>query len=107
MAEGKRLLVVGGTAGIGREIARHYADRGWSVILTSRDGARAADTSAEIGGGARGIALDLSAPHDIAAALSDVGELDHLVVCAIDRDANSAKEYDIKAAAYLVTMKLI
>ncbi len=33
MTKAKRLLVVGGTAGIGREVVKHYADRGWSVTL--------------------------------------------------------------------------
>ena len=27
------LLIVGGTRGIGTEIARHYAEQGWSVVL--------------------------------------------------------------------------
>ena len=34
------LLIVGGTHGIGKEIARHYAKQGWSVVLTGRDGRR-------------------------------------------------------------------
>ena len=32
------LLIVGGTHGIGKEIARLYAGQGWSVVLTGRDG---------------------------------------------------------------------
>jgi NAD(P)-dependent dehydrogenase (short-subunit alcohol dehydrogenase family) len=35
------LLIVGGTHGIGKEIARHYAKQGWSVVLTGRDGSTA------------------------------------------------------------------
>jgi NAD(P)-dependent dehydrogenase (short-subunit alcohol dehydrogenase family) len=34
MTKPTSLLVVGDTAGIGLEIVRVYADRGWSVILT-------------------------------------------------------------------------
>jgi len=40
------ILVVGGTAGIGLEIARHYADAGDRVTLTGREADRAAAAAA-------------------------------------------------------------
>jgi NAD(P)-dependent dehydrogenase (short-subunit alcohol dehydrogenase family) len=101
------LLVVGGTAGIGRELARHYADQGTSVLLTGRDAGRAKEVADELGGGARGIALDLSEPTTIATALADSGPLDHVVIAAIERDSNTAKDYDLQAALRLVTLKLV
>jgi NAD(P)-dependent dehydrogenase (short-subunit alcohol dehydrogenase family) len=107
MTDAKRLLVVGGTSGIGREIVRHYAGQGWSVVLTSRDADRAAAVASEIGGAVRGIALELAEPETIADALSDVDGLDYVVIGAIERDLNTIRDYDIKRAAYLVTMKLI
>jgi NAD(P)-dependent dehydrogenase (short-subunit alcohol dehydrogenase family) len=107
MAEVRRLLVAGGTAGLGREIVRHYADEGWSVVLPGRDAERAAQVASEIGGDTRGLALELAEPEGIADALADVGPLDHVVITAIDRDANTIRDYDIKRATYLVTMKLI
>ena len=51
-----------------------------------------------MGGGATGIAVDLSRPDDLPAALADVGPVDHLVLAAIARDANTVSEYDIAAA---------
>jgi NAD(P)-dependent dehydrogenase (short-subunit alcohol dehydrogenase family) len=101
------VLVVGGTRGIGREIAKKYADTGDSVVLTGRDPDRAESVAKEIGGDVRGIALELAHPTGIAAALSDVDRVDRLVLAAIDRDANAAKEYDIAGAMQLVTMKLV
>jgi NAD(P)-dependent dehydrogenase (short-subunit alcohol dehydrogenase family) len=101
------LLVVGGTAGIGRELVTKYADAGDSVVLTSRDAGRAEQVAKEIGGKTRGIPLHLSQPSDIAAALRDVGDVDRLILSAIDRDANTAKDYDIDRALSLVTMKLV
>ena len=85
------LLVVGGTHGIGLEIARRYAAQGWSVSLTGRDGARAEAVAAEVGGDARGIALDLSEPERSQDALADVGEVDHVVLAAIERDTNTLR----------------
>jgi NAD(P)-dependent dehydrogenase (short-subunit alcohol dehydrogenase family) len=107
MADPKRLLVAGGTAGLGREIARRYAEQGWSVVITGRDGGRASAVAAEIGGDTRGLALELAEPEGIAGQLSDVGPLDYVVITAIERDANTVRDYDVKRATYLVTMKLV
>ena len=101
------VLVVGGTSGLGREVAQHYANLGRTVVLTGRDAARSAEVAAEVGGDTRGIALDLAQPESITARLADVPPVRHLVLAAIDRDHNTAATYDLKAAAYLVTMKMI
>jgi NAD(P)-dependent dehydrogenase (short-subunit alcohol dehydrogenase family) len=101
------LLIVSGTQGIGLEIVRRYARKGWSVFVAGRDGARAKAVAAEVGGNTRGIALDLSEPEQIADALTDVGAVDHIVLSAIARDTNAITEYDIASARYLVIMKLV
>jgi NAD(P)-dependent dehydrogenase (short-subunit alcohol dehydrogenase family) len=101
------LLIVSGTHGIGKELARHYAGQGWSVVLAGRDGSHAKSVAEEIGGHTRGISLDLSEPEQIADALTDVGQVDHIVLSAIARDLNYVTEYDIAKARYLATMKLV
>jgi NAD(P)-dependent dehydrogenase (short-subunit alcohol dehydrogenase family) len=106
VAEGS-VVIVGGTRGIGREIAAVFAGRGREVVLTGRDEANAQQVASEIGGNARGVALDLEQPREIAGRLSDVGPVDHLVLVAIDRDANTAKDYDLERALALVTLKLV
>ncbi|MDN3025518.1 SDR family oxidoreductase [Streptomyces sp. S.PB5] len=100
------VLVVGGTSGIGREFARFRAARGDEVILTGRDADRAG-TAAKETGAARGIALDLTRPREIAGALRDIGPLDHLVLSGVARDENRVSEYDIETALSLVTLKLV
>jgi NAD(P)-dependent dehydrogenase (short-subunit alcohol dehydrogenase family) len=101
------VVIVGGTAGLGRELARYYASRDRSVVLTGRDAANAAKVASEIGGDTRGLALDLAEPQAIAANLADVGPVDHLVLAAIERDANFVKDYNIERAIRLVTIKLV
>jgi len=101
------VLVVGGTAGIGREIARHYAEAGDRVALTGRDAGRAAAVAKEIGGDTTGIAFDLAEPHGIAPALAGIEAVDSLVLAAIDRDVNTVGDYDIDLAIRLVTLKLV
>lgn len=107
MADRGRLVVIGGTSGIGRELAQRAAVRGESVILSGRDPARAAEVAQEVGGDTRGIAVDLSEPGHLAAALSNVDGVDRLVLAAIERDANTAAQYNVYNAQRLVTLKLV
>jgi NAD(P)-dependent dehydrogenase (short-subunit alcohol dehydrogenase family) len=60
-----------------------------------------------VSGNVLGVAFDLADPHSIAGALANVGSVKHLVLAAIDRDANSVRDYDIDRAVRLVTLKLV
>ena len=106
MAEGA-VVVVGGTGGIGREIARHYHDQGREVVITGRDADRAVSIAAEIGDGVTGIGFDLSEPETIADALADIGPVAYLTLVGIARDANPMDDYTIADAVALTTMKLV
>ena len=101
------VVVVGGTRGLGRELAQFYADRGRDVVISGRDPAAAAASAAEIGGSTRGVGLDLAEPESLAERLADVGDVEFLVLAAIERDSNTVKEYDIAAAMRLVTLKVV
>ena len=101
------VLVVGGTRGLGRELAQFYAGQGRDVVITGRDAAAAAACAAEIGGSTRGLGLDLAEPESIAEGLADVGDVQFLVLAAIERDTNTVKDYDIAAALRLVTLKIV
>jgi NAD(P)-dependent dehydrogenase (short-subunit alcohol dehydrogenase family) len=101
------VVIVGGTQGQGRQLAQSYADDGRDVVVTGRDQARAEAAASEIGGNTRGLGFDLAEPHAIADHLAEVGDVDHLVLAAIERDVNSVHEYDIDAALRLVTLKLV
>jgi NAD(P)-dependent dehydrogenase (short-subunit alcohol dehydrogenase family) len=103
----RSVVVVGGTRGLGLELARFYAEQGRDVVVTGREAATVQACAAEIGGSTRGIGFDLCDPESIAGALADVGEVEYLVLAAIDRDNNSVKDYDIAAAMRLVTLKLV
>ncbi len=76
-------LVTGATRGIGREVARQLADRGYTVIVSARDLGKAQAFASELGGGALALELDVSDPASIDAAVAvvgaDPGRLDVLV----------------------------
>ena len=107
MAEQGSVVVVGGTSGLGLEVARHYVERGRPVVLTGRDAGRAQAIAGDLGGKATGVGVELADPREIAGRLADIGPVDHLVVAAIERDENTARSYDVERAINLVTMKLV
>ncbi|HEU4489544.1 MAG TPA: SDR family oxidoreductase [Jiangellales bacterium] len=100
-------VVVGGTSGMGLEVARRRHEQGDQVVLTGRDPVRAADAAASLGDSASGIGVDLAEPHTIAGAFGGIGRVDHLVLAAIDRDDNTVRDYDVDRALRLATIKLV
>jgi NAD(P)-dependent dehydrogenase (short-subunit alcohol dehydrogenase family) len=106
MADGC-VVVVGGTSGLGLEIARHYASAGRQVVISGRDAARASDIAGTLPGDVKGIGLDLADPHGISAALAPIGPVGGLVLAAIDRDENTIRDYAIDRAIRLATIKLV
>jgi NAD(P)-dependent dehydrogenase (short-subunit alcohol dehydrogenase family) len=101
------ILVAGGSQGIGLELAKDLVAGGDRVILTSRSQDTADQVAADLGPLASGLALDVSEPEGIAAQLASVGRLDGLVMVAIERDANTVRDYDIARARRLITLKLV
>jgi 3-oxoacyl-[acyl-carrier protein] reductase len=75
---GKRVLVTGGSGGIGSACARAFAAEGAHVVVHYRDGRdRAEAVAAEIGGDV--VQADLTVEHEVDALFEQVGALD---VCA-------------------------
>jgi NAD(P)-dependent dehydrogenase (short-subunit alcohol dehydrogenase family) len=108
MASGGAVVVIGGSSGIGEAVAKHYADAGRKVYVSSREQSRADEAAERIGGDTHGIAVDLSQPDGIAAGLKPIdGPVDYLVIPAVLRDQNSVKEFQIEGATALAVLKLV
>ncbi len=105
--DGPTVLIVGGTAGLGRDLARHYAELGRHVTVTGRDLERAQAAAAELGDSVGAAAFDLAEPATIAAGLNEVGAVERLALVALERDVNDVHHYDLAAALRLVTLKLV
>lgn len=101
------VVVIGGTSEIGKRLARRYAGQGHKVVVTSRDAGQARVAAQEVGGECVGLSLDLTQPQQIATALADVNDVEHLALVAVDRDENKVREYNIDGALRLVTLKLV
>ncbi len=100
-------IIVGGTQGLGLELAKMLNARGDQVYITGRDKARAEAVAKTVGPNVKGLGFDISQPHTIAAALAEVKDVRHVVIGAIERDKNTVREYNIDKAIHLATMKLV
>jgi len=103
----RTIVVVGGTSGIGLELAKDCIARGDRVVITGRDQGRTDEIAASLGAGASGVALDISEPESIAGQLTSIGQVHGLVLAAIERDQNTVRDYSVERAIRLVTLKLV
>lgn len=107
MAGDAVVVVIGGTSGLGMDLAQRYAGMGRRVVISGRDAERTSAIAETMGGSVSGVALDLAEPTSIAAALQGIGEVDRLALAALERDQNTVKDYDVSAAIRLATLKLV
>jgi len=82
--QNKRVVVLGGSSGIGLEVAKQAASQGASVVIASSNPERVQKAVASIDGEAQGQAIDVSDERAVATFFSKLGAFDHLVFTAGD-----------------------
>src|SRR6202035_3593330 len=80
----KRVVVLGGSSGIGLEVAKQAASQGASVVIASSSEERVQKGVEFVGGEARGQEVDVADDRAVATFFSKLGTLDHLVFTAGD-----------------------
>ena len=96
---GKRVIVLGGTSGIGFAVARAAAGQGAEVTVASSRQSSVDKALATLPATAGGSALDLRSSSAISAFFENIGEFDHLVYTAGEPLAPRAlAESDIASA---------
>ncbi len=78
--EGQRVIILGGTSGIGLAAARMLAEDGAEVVVTGRDPVKLEAALRELGPKARGEAVDSGSLEGLRAFYERQGRFDHLVV---------------------------
>jgi NAD(P)-dependent dehydrogenase (short-subunit alcohol dehydrogenase family) len=81
---GKRIVVLGGSSGIGLAVAQQAVAQGATAIIASSNADRVKQAAATLDGKAEGHALDLSNEQDIQDFFQKIGDFDQLVFTAGD-----------------------
>jgi len=81
MIKGKRVVILGGTAGIGRAVAEQVVEHGGSVVVASSSQARVDEAKKRLGK-AEGHTVDLRSVASIKGLFETIGAFDHLVYTA-------------------------
>ena len=104
--KGKKVVVLGGSSGIGLEISRQAAELGADVVIVSSNEQRVQKAVAEIGGKTTGEAVDLFDEAAIQAYFERLGGLDHLVYTAADSlHVSDLASTDLKAARHAFELR--
>ena len=97
--ENKRVVIVGGSSGIGLAVAEESASRGAEVMIVSSSAERVQEAIKAIGGEARGQAVDVSDENAVESFFTNLGGFDHLVFTAGDSlQLNELAKTDLKQA---------
>jgi NAD(P)-dependent dehydrogenase (short-subunit alcohol dehydrogenase family) len=80
--QGKRVIILGGTSGLGFATAEAAAQEGATVIVASSSRAKVDSAIARLPDGSEGQVLDLSTEDGVRAFFDRIGEFDHLVFTA-------------------------
>ena|SRR5215472_10076101 len=80
----KRVIVIGGSSGIGLAVAQNAASRGAKIVIASSDERRLQKVVECIGGEATGERLDVSDEGSVETFFEKLGPIDHLVYTAGD-----------------------
>jgi NAD(P)-dependent dehydrogenase (short-subunit alcohol dehydrogenase family) len=79
---GKRVIILGGSAGLGLATAREAAANGAEVVIVSGNQSRIDSALKELPEGSSGYAVDLSKEENIKIFITSIGAFDHLVYTA-------------------------
>lgn len=80
----QRIVIVGGSSGIGFAVASGAAAEGARVVVASSQSAKVAAAVERLGGAATGSAVDVTDPADVERLFDGLGGFDHLVFTAGD-----------------------
>ncbi|AIF53966.1 SDR family oxidoreductase [Pelosinus sp. UFO1] len=101
MLQGKRIVIIGGSSGIGLETARLAIGQGAKVTIASRSKEKLQKAKEQLGGNITSYVLDTSQEDKMKEFFETVGSFDHLVVTAAETsggpflEADAAKDHQM------------
>jgi NAD(P)-dependent dehydrogenase (short-subunit alcohol dehydrogenase family) len=97
--DNKRVVIVGGSSGIGLAVAEQVALQGAEVVIVSSNAERVQEAIQSIGGKAQGQVVDVSDEKAVESFFTNIGAFDHLVFTAADSlQLHALADTDLKQA---------
>ena len=104
---GSHVVIIGGTQGLGYELAKTSVTCGARVTITGRDEVSAETRASALGERATGAACELTDWDSIGALFADMDVVDHLVLTALKRDQNTIADFRPDDCAQTTLMKTV
>jgi NAD(P)-dependent dehydrogenase (short-subunit alcohol dehydrogenase family) len=105
--QGQHIVIVGGSRGLGLELANAAHALGCRITVAGRDGQAADDAARSVGERCGAGACDLTDWASIEAFISACGPIDHLVLTAVERDIRALADYRPEDSARAMLMKTV
>ena len=103
--ESKRVLIVGGSSGIGAAAAEAFAGLGAKVTIASRSAEKLADAAREIGQGVETAVLDTTDAAAVEAYFAAQAPFDHIVISAAQTPSGPVRQLSLDDAARAMDSK--
>ncbi|MCC6958428.1 MAG: SDR family oxidoreductase [Dehalococcoidia bacterium] len=103
--QGQRVVVIGGTSGIGFGVASAAKEAGASVVVASSRKEKVEAAVARLGPGAQGAVIDTGSEDDVASAFAELGAFDHLVYTAGNWDGRPTDMWDLEAGQWIFRIR--
>jgi NAD(P)-dependent dehydrogenase (short-subunit alcohol dehydrogenase family) len=98
MLTSKKVLVIGGSSGIGLAAAKALANIGANVLVASRNAQRLSKAAAQVGHMAQTAVLDTTNDAEVEAFLRDAGRFDHVVISAAQKPGGPSRRLELSDA---------
>jgi NAD(P)-dependent dehydrogenase (short-subunit alcohol dehydrogenase family) len=103
---GSRVVVVGGSSGIGKAVAKQALDAGAVVTIGSRSVDKLASAAADLGGVAWA-SIDVTSEESVRAFFEQIDSLDHLIVCPGDLASGTVFDVPMEQVRSCLDTKIV
>lgn len=103
----KKILVIGGSSGIGKAVAGTAFSMGNDVILTSRQLPKAVAAAKSIGASVTGLQLDINDENSVQDFFKEVEPLDHIYIAAGGTTIGALTDGVLQESLYVFNTRLV